>query len=197
MNVLIDPGHDDKNPGAIVNGIQEKNLNMIYATMLLANIAPDFTTEKQAILTRTPKGHRNLSSRARESEGKDAMVSIHCNAATVPEARGLEIFLVNRNLCGDPLSGSKENDLAYSILNKLQPIYKHYDAKLRRPVIKPDTDSAHGELKLLREARCPACLIEIGFMTNEKDMKMMQNPEFIFEWTFAVATGIDKFVNGE
>ncbi len=194
MNILIDPGHGAKAPGVVVNGVQEKNLNIIYAQMLVGFFRPEDVT-----ITHPPQGYLDLSIRARESEGKDAMVSIHCNAASSSAARGLEIFIDDHPIRYDfPEDYDRKRSnrrLAQCVLERLRSIYRNYNSPLRRPTIKPDTDSGPGKLTLLREAKCPACLIEIGFMTNEKDMEMMVNPEFIFAWCEAVARGLDDFVN--
>ncbi|MBP7654278.1 N-acetylmuramoyl-L-alanine amidase [Candidatus Dependentiae bacterium] len=46
---------------------------------------------------------------------------------------------------------------------------------------------------VLRTLHCPSVLIEAGFLTNDNDRKLFQSDEFLKEYAFKIAEGINSF----
>ncbi|CEK34276.1 sporulation-specific N-acetylmuramoyl-L-alanine amidase CwlC,N-acetylmuramoyl-L-alanine amidase CwlD,N-acetylmuramoyl-L-alanine amidase [[Clostridium] sordellii] len=100
-------------------------------------------------------------------------MSIHCNSSDNPKAHGLEIFCYK----------FKYRHLADCILQELKS-EKLY-TQLRSEGIK------EGNLHVVRETNMDACLVELGFITNEEDYNLIMNNKDRF--AKAIAKGICKF----
>ncbi|WP_197096091.1 N-acetylmuramoyl-L-alanine amidase, partial [Paraclostridium sordellii] len=105
--------------------------------------------------------------------GVNSFVSIHCNSSDNPKAHGLEIFCYK----------FKYRHLADCILQELKS-EKLY-TQLRSEGIK------EGNLHVVRETNMDACLVELGFITNEEDYNLIMNNKDRF--AKAIAKGICKF----
>lgn len=147
--VIIDPGHGGKDKGAIWGGVRESTLNLKIALKV------EKLLKKKGIpvtLTRRNDVYMGLRSRARVSQRKErcVFVSIHHNACRHPSVRGLESYYV----------GTRGKVLAFEIHRRLVAGAKLKDRGIRRR-----------QYLVLRETRCPAVLIECGYLSNVAERK--------------------------
>src|SRR5690606_27360960 len=81
IKIMIDPGHGGKDPGAVGNGLKEKDLTLDIAKRIQYILQSEYTGV-QVRLTRETDTYLDLSERARMANqwGADLFLSIHINA---------------------------------------------------------------------------------------------------------------------
>jgi len=194
MIVTIDPGHGGDDPGAV--GIDpsdgeettEADLNWELTEKLRMALEED---GHSPVLTRSLDQGVPLAARARAAEGSHCMVSIHHNAAESAGARGFEIF-VHRPEGGEV----RERDMALAslILEECRVVLEAWGIPLRNPPIKADADwASRGRLTVLAECGPPACLIEVCFITNPRELLVVGQEYFQNHMATAIARGITRF----
>lgn len=153
MKVVIDAGHGGKDPGAVRNNIKEADICLSIAKKVARKL-----TEAEVILTRTKDEYVTLAERVKVANeaNADYYVSIHCNAAKNEAANGYE--------CWHSIKGGKSKELAEKIIQKLQntPLK---DRGLKTKANKNGQDYMY----VIRKTKCPAVLVEIGFLSNQGD----------------------------
>ena len=172
---MTDAGHGGYDSGAPgLHGCLEKNI-----VLEVSNKINDYlkTQDIKNINTRTTDVFVSLNERSNKANnlGVNSFVSIHCNSSDNPKAHGLEIFCYK----------FKYRHLADCILQELKN--ENLYTQLREGGVK------EGNLHVVRETNMPACLVELGFITNEEDYNLiMKNKD---RFAKAIAKGICKFNN--
>lgn len=172
---MADAGHGGKDSGAIgINGVKEKDIALDVANGVNNYLK---TQDIENILTRNSDVFLSLSERTNKANnlGVNSFVSIHCNSSENPKAHGLEIFCYK----------FKYRQLADCILEEIKK--EGLYTQLREGGVK------EGNWYVVRETNMPACLVELGFITNEKDYNLIMNNKDKF--AKAIARGICKFNN--
>jgi N-acetylmuramoyl-L-alanine amidase len=156
--VVVDAGHGGHDPGGIPqNIIPEKGVALDVATRLKTHLE---AAGIRVVMTRSDDTFITLGERVRMANAeKDAIfVSVHFNSALRVGARGIENYY--GSAAGAPL--------ATLINEKLLPVTVNPDY---RPVKK-------AAFWVLKETKCPAVLVECGFLTNPDDAALAQQEAF-------------------
>ena len=106
-------------------------------------------------------------------------VSIHANKFPIAKYRGIQVFY----------SPNDKKSEALAILireNVIENLGEHND----RAVKKADTS-----IYVLDRAKCPAVLIECGFMSNPDDFALMTSEAYQEELAFVIANSIMEYIN--
>lgn len=191
MRVVIDPGHGAPDPGARGRMSNEADINLDVAVELskilssMGIVAPLTRT----VPKRIHRDNRNVDLSARPAMANrlkaDAFVSVHCNGAVAPEANGFEIYTT---------PGQNNSDkLATAIFESWS---KAFPAQRKRTDYKDNDPDKEANLKVLREAQCPAVLVEMGFITNPNEERFLLNKMNQEIMGIAIATGIYNFLEG-
>ena len=169
--VMIDPGHGGKDNGGKFR-YREKDIVLRTAGLLSNALRKKGFT---VAITRTSDQFIELAQRSKlcRDLGADMFISIHCNSASNPEVRGIETF------CLAPYGTSSTNStsgfvaehreqgnrydpnnmaLAYDIHKSLISRTKAFDRGIKR-----------ARFMVLKNAPCPAILIECGFLSNRTE----------------------------
>lgn len=166
MRIMLDPGHGGSDPGAVANGIQEKDVN--FAVALLAR---DLLRAQGVNVTMTRQADTYLSLQERtdlaNKEGVDAFISIHHNAATNTGARGLEVY---HSIVGG--EGQRLANLIHDQYRALMPELPSRGVRTRK------NSNGRDYYHVIRETRMPAVIIEGGFLTNPQDAALIKTREF-------------------
>ncbi|CAG0910507.1 unnamed protein product, partial [Cyprideis torosa] len=93
--IVIDPGHGGRDPGAIGNGLQEKDVVLLLAKKVRQQLIQELHCE--VILTRETDTYLSLEERTAIANGNNAdlFVSLHLNAHTRPEVNGMETYYLS------------------------------------------------------------------------------------------------------
>ncbi|WP_034261002.1 N-acetylmuramoyl-L-alanine amidase family protein [Altibacter lentus] len=162
--IIIDVGHGGKDSGAIgVNGIQEKDvvLNIASAILKLNN---ELENPLDIYLTRYSDTLISLSDRAKLAKAlnADLFVSLHCNHSDNRNARGIEVYVSNRQT-----EYTKESIwFAYQLQEILN---KKLSFDIR--------GVKFANFQVLRETVgfCPSVLLELGFLSNKDEGTYISN----------------------
>lgn len=173
--IVIDAGHGGNKPGAVYEGIMEKDLNLPMALILEQKL---LAMGYNVVMTRRTDVHVDLYERAAIANAAkaDAFISIHCNAiATKRDFQGIFTYF-------HP-SSERGKRLALT----LQPYMAKASGGIDRGVMKDD-------FVVLRETEMVAVLIETGFMTNHEELMNLSNPVYQGKLMQGVADGLTAYL---
>jgi N-acetylmuramoyl-L-alanine amidase len=220
--VAIDAGHGGNDPGCSGNGVTEKDVALDVALLCAAALSrrPRF----RAVLTRdkdyfVPLGRRQQIA---QKFGAQVFVSIHCNSARRPTARGGEVFFVSlegaadkaakelidrenaADLVGGVPPGMVETPLVGILVNLKQNQVMRQSEKLAEVVLRRLEQVQGGEIRGLRQGplavlksiSCPSVLVELGFVTNRRDARMLADHATKETYARQLAAAIEEYVRG-
>ena len=191
--VFLDPGHGGRDPGAVYNGLREKDLNMsIYRklrseleklgyTVLTSrdsDVYVDYVTERSEMVNKTDA---------------DVFISIHFNATGVPGANrsGVETYIyepdedikprINKVAHDDPTRLSESKRLADNIHNSVVSVAGANDR------------GVHGSnYAVLRETIKPAVLLELGYI-DSPEYKKISDDKYQNKLVEGIVKGLRNF----
>jgi len=171
IKIYLDQGHNPVNPnaGAEGNGLREQDIvfRIGVETAALLNSDPDFEARLSRPTANTQLGSSNASSLAARVQdanawGADYFISLHTNAYDSPSATGSEAFVFRQP--------SAAASLAADILAALQEETGLFN---RGVFTRPS-------LYVLRRTAMPALLLELGFISNPRDARLMNEQPGLF-----------------
>lgn len=199
--IVIDPGHGGKDPGTRGCGvIGEKELVLDIALAMEKEL--ESRTDFKVVLTRRKDRYVDLNRRvqiAREAEG-DLFISIHANSARSSKARGSEVYflsprgatdqaaaeLANRENAAHMVgmdAGAIADDVMMSILMDLQSsgilrrsgqLAELALGELGRVDGLPTRYIKQARFAVLRTLSMPSILVEVGYLTNRGEAKLLK-----------------------
>lgn len=175
--VVLDPGHGGSAPGAVYEGIQEKDLNL-EVTLKVKNLL-EKEPHMKVLLTREEDEAVELQARADFSNENqaDLYVSIHANVLEGnPSFHGIMTFSHP-----DDQEGAK---LAACVLQGVVDTTNGKD-------LGPRTE----DFAVLRLTDAPACLLEMGFMTNKEELARLQDQAYQEQIAQGIVDGILDYVD--
>ncbi|MUU78658.1 N-acetylmuramoyl-L-alanine amidase family protein [Winogradskyella endarachnes] len=180
--IVIDVGHGGKDAGAIgVNGIQEKDVvfNIANAILKLNN---ESNKPLDIYLTRYTDTLISLSDRTKLAKAlnADLFLSLHCNHSDNPNARGIEVYVSEKQ--------SKYLDESTWLAFQFQAAFKKELGFESRGVKFED-------FQVLRETvdNCAAVLLELGFLSNGDEANYVLKLKNISTISFAILLNIANF----
>jgi len=178
MKIVIDPGHggDPKyggDPGAIgPSGVHEKDVNLavsekLHSLMVSAGV--------EAYMTRIGDVEVPLAKRAEKANniGADYFISIHCNASVSPTAHGIETYYYYGSAPGKALA-------------------KAVQAELVKATGLANRGIKESGFYVLRATAMPAILVELAFLSNPEEERLLIDPEFQTKCARAIWEGVKK-----
>lgn len=175
LKIVLDPGHGGKDPGAVGNGLQEKNVVLDLALKIGKKLE---ARGVKVFYTRTTDVFIDLSQRAKMANDwkADFFMSLHINSAANVTASGYESFIY---------SGVNGGATA-----AYQSIIHRKIAALFATAGLPDRGQKKANFAVLRETNMPALLQEYGFISSCKDAGMLDSPVFMEKLAITTVDGI-------
>ena len=185
--IVIDPGHGGNDAGAIgPTGVMEKNVTLNVALELKRMLEAEGA---EVILTRetdrtvSPKGAaasdiEELGARCdvANQNRADIFISIHADAFTRPEARGTTGYYYSKSTSG---RGQKLADC------------------IRRNLVEQLGTSSRGtqpcNFYVVKHTDMPATLIELGFISNKEEEKLLDSKEGVKKAAQGILDGIEDY----
>lgn len=179
--LAIDAGHGGKDPGALDNGIKEKDIVLDVSKRVL-NYLKKHYPEIDPRMTRDSDDFLELRERTELANGwkSDAFVSIHVNGAASKSANGYESYIY---LTDD--EKSKSYALQRQLDERLALLWMHNNRKNR--------GSKKANYHVLRKFKGASVLVELGFITNSKDAELLKDSGFIQENAECIAEAIAEY----
>lgn len=162
----IDLGHGGKDPGAVANGLTEKDLVLAVGLKLLNRLnqlgIPYAATRLQD--QDVPLASRVMLFNVAAAE---AVISLHFNSFTSSEPRGYEVFHQHGN--------AQSKLLAEHIAGQLSLALGPLGVPPRKPPVKTRLNPDGTEYYyLLRELRVPTVIVEPLFLSNPQDAALLK-----------------------
>lgn len=200
--VVIDPGHGGVDPGAINDGIQEKTVMLEMARSLRDVLRRD--GGMQVVLTREDDRFVSLRGRVALAHqvGADVFVSLHADAISEGRAQGATVYTLSNDASdkaaahlaaqhdrADLIAGldlSEADDEVAGVLMELarqetaprtdmlaDVLVRHIKASGAPVYSKPRRRAA---FSVLKSPDIPSVLIEVGFISDPRDLKNLRDP---------------------
>lgn len=172
--IIIDPGHGGHDPGAVANGLREKDLTLDISKRIKKYLDNNYKVVK-VLLTRTTDKYLTLSERANYANRNNAdyFMSVHINAG---RGTGYESFIHSSNS---------------SASNKAQNTV-HSEAVKAMAVT--DRGKKKANFAVLRLTKMPAILPENLFIDRKEDAAKLKQSKFLDQVAKGHAIGIAKFL---
>lgn len=176
--VFIDAGHGGKDPGAVANGLQEKDIVLAVSLGVKRQLESQYDGV-QVLFSRSTDIYLTLKERTDKANaaGADLLVSIHCNAGG--GAGGFETFRYSN---ASSKSTSFQNVLHGEVMAALKP----YGVL--------DRGKKSKNLHMVRESKMPAVLTENLFIDVAADAARLKRPEVVAAIIQGHVYGIAKYL---
>lgn len=173
--VVVDAGHGGRDPGAVVAGVEEKDLTLALALRVMkrAESVPGL----QVILTRASDIYPTLLERVQlaEAVGARLYVSIHANYFREPRVCGVETW-VDRNATAESLRLAQE--LQRAVVTATGAV----DRGVRRQTL------------YLRHTSLPTSLVEVGYLSCPAERARLQDASYQERIAEGILRGILSFL---
>ena len=219
--ILIDAGHGGKDPGALktykINGkdvtIQEKDINLKVAKLLGERLKTAYP-DKQIILTRDKDVYLTLQERTeiannvkvKENEAV-LFISIHVNSSLNKTSSGYEVWYLSpgyRRTVLDKSAAGDDSSL-FPILNSmLEEEYTTESIMIAKFIMDGLQSQIGNESKargikaeewfVVKNSNMPSVLIELGFVSNEKEALLLNDTTYLKKAALGIYNGIGAFI---
>lgn len=193
FTVIIDAGHGGADGGAVGDdGTEEKEINLLiaqnvseilssYGVNVKMTRKDDNSIHSENAKTLREQKVSDIHNRMKfqEENQNSIFVSIHQNSFPDDNSHGAQMFYSPN----DTLSPELADSIQKEIVNDIQPDNTR--------LIKKCTDSVY----LIYNAKVPAVLVECGFMSNNNELKQLEDREYQRKIAFSVANGIMNYLN--
>ncbi len=174
--VVIDPGHGGSDPGtSSITNKHEKDFTLKLSLKVQALLLKE--PNIKVVMTRDSDVYPTRSERVQLANqlNADVFVSIHGNSVlSAPQVNGTETYYYQR---------SSSKDLA-------NVIHKY----LIKAIGLRDRGVKNGSLQVIRETTMPAVLLEIGFLSNSAEEKLLQSDDIQNKAAQAIVDGIKEYM---
>ncbi|XWN51250.1 N-acetylmuramoyl-L-alanine amidase [Anoxybacillus flavithermus] len=173
MKIVLDAGHGGRDPGAVGNGLREKDL-----TLTIVRHIGRLLSEYEGVevhYTRTDDRFLELSERA-EIANKlkaDYFISVHINAGG---GTGFESYIFNGNVSKETVS--YQNIIHDEVMKAIGDVY--------------DRGKKRANYVVLRLTNMPALLTENLFIDNASDAAKLKSEQFLLQVAHGHVIGLEK-----
>ncbi len=216
--IIIDPGHGGRDPGAIGRkGTQEKDLTLAYSLELRDQLLEAGNYE--VYLTRDNDSFIELHDRVKKgrSANGDLFISIHANSHPNNQTSGLCIYTLSETASdkeADALAQKEnkaglingidldreEDELTSLFIDMAQRETKNVSASFAENLIehtKHEVELLYNPhrfvgFRVLTGADIPSVLIELGYITNKKEEKLLNSKNYKKKLANAFVKAIDN-----
>ncbi|MBP3261303.1 N-acetylmuramoyl-L-alanine amidase family protein [Pseudobutyrivibrio sp.] len=181
--VVVDAGHGGNVPGATKMGVYEKDINLDIV-LELKKLFDRSDKNIGVYYTRTDDSNPSFENRVglANDSNADIFISVHNNSTAsgrMSSINGCEVMYEG----GDPTGESKK--LAEVCLNHL---LKELGAKSKGTVV-------GDEVYIIRMSQSPVALVEVGFMTNQRELENLQDKEYQRKAALAIYEAVLEYLN--
>lgn len=197
--IAIDAGHggDDLGGASILPGINEKDV-VLEVSLLLKALLDEVGF--RVVMTRKTDQFVSLADRTEiaDAAGADLFISIHMNATGSPSVHGTETYVLTpRNSRSTSQAAVADGDdrrypgndfdsrnalLGFVVQDQLLRDLETVDRGLKR-----------ARFMVLREARCPAVLVEAGFLTHPVEAELLASTAYQHRLAGSLATAVNRY----
>src|SRR5690606_36203610 len=174
VKIFIDPGHGGNDPGAVANGLREKDLTLKISKYMRDYLLANYSGVSVRMSRENDKTV-SLSARTNDANkwGANAFISIHINAGG---GTGFESYVY-------PGVGKATRDLQNAVHGEVMKTFSGFR----------DRSKKQANFHVLRETKMSAVLTENGFIDTKKDADFLKNEANLRKIGEAHALGVAKY----
>lgn len=193
--IMVNAGHGwrkDKifDPGTHAKDSNNKDIPEWYKNRNFADkLITELSNQGATVIYTT--GNVNLVCDAKRNYKADMLISLHCNSAGNPNARGLEVLYPDGSKSSERLAQMTEHQLDELVS------FGPQDGANDHCRTRADADTPHKSLGILQvnKETTPSILIEMGFQSNENDLKNIDSQVFRKNSMEKVTNAIKQYFN--
>lgn len=217
--IVLDPGHGGRDPGAVgVSGVYEKNITLAMARELRTQL--EGTGKFKVILTRERDKTLSLGRRVRiaRAANADLFVSLHADSIRKRSVRGLSVYTLSENASDKEAAGLAERENKADIIagidlsgeapevsNILIDLARRETMNLSARFAALTVKEMVKQVKLLRNSHrfagfavlkapdIPSILIEMGYLSNKTEEKLLQRTAYRKKLGGAVRNAVSRY----
>lgn len=222
--IALDPGHGGVDPGASHDGIDEADVMLMFSRELATALRR--TGRFEVVMTRDSNVFVSLDARITVAQlaGADLLLSLHADAIEDGLARGATVYtlaedasdeasalLAERHdrddLLGRGVNMAGADDAIASVLMSLaRTETAPATNRLARALVASIQDAGlhmhrhpwqQGAFSVLKSATIPSALLEIGFLSDDRDLGRLRDPAWRARMAQAIIGGLDAWVAEE
>jgi len=206
--IVLDPGHGGYDKGAEgPDGTFEKSVTMEFAQVLALELKKTY----HVILTRTDDYWVDILTRTAMAnhQNADMFISIHTGGSFLHQANGMSLYYYEKSskLALMPETESMEESKSSNfneLWSNIQSRHQHNSKVLAGCILKSleekigekveySADIQGAPLLVLEGADMPAILIEVGYITNPKEEKSLNDINVLTDIAEKIKNSIDDF----
>ncbi|MGN1038996.1 MAG: N-acetylmuramoyl-L-alanine amidase, partial [Mailhella sp.] len=211
--IIVDPGHGGHDPGAMHNGVVERDINLDVAKRLKAYLEK---WKYKVLLTRSGNTWVSLPDRVKFGKRNrgDLFVSVHVNAAENGETHGLETYVldfartssVSRLAVVENAGSGRLGDMDKVLTEMLTGMRSAESHRLAEQIQKSTLSTVKkfgypihdGGVKgapffVLVGANIPSVLVETGYCSHKKEAEQLKKSKYRQELARGIAEGIHTY----
>ena len=215
FTVVLDPGHGGIDPGAVREGVAEKDLMLSFARGVREAL---LRSGVDVVLTRDADVFVALEARVAiaHQEEADLFISLHADNLSQGGAKGATVYILSEDasdaasahlaarhnradiIAGADLTGS-DDQVASVLLDLARQETEPRSAALADALV-AGMQTAGGPMNrrplrragfsVLKSADIPSALVEVGFLSSERDFKNLRDPVWRSVMVNAIAEAI-------
>ncbi len=213
IRVMIDPGHGGKDPGAIGNGLKEKDIVLDIAHRLKRYLV---SSGAEVRMTRDKDVYITLKRRAYLANkwAPDVFVSIHANSSRNPGGRGIEVYYVSEKVNDTNRAVVSQENGVLDIEGRVpdselkvvlwdmihtenraesRRLARKISQKIARIMQSPDRGAKGAPFYVLKWVNAPSVLIEVGFVSNPQEASRLASPGYRDRIARAIFEGLISY----
>lgn len=216
--IVLDPGHGGKDPGAISrSGKYEKHI-----TLAMAKETQEYLEDAGYKVVLTRSGDKAIPLRRRyeiahEADG-DLFISIHADSAKNKSARGLSVYTISEKASDKEAAALAERENKADILlgldlsdynpdvsnilidlakidtmNKSAVYAKHLVKEMKKETTLVPNAHRFAGFAVLKSANIPSILLELGYLSNPREDKLLQKKAYRRKLARALVRAINQY----
>lgn len=182
--IVLDPGHGGSDSGAVgPTGVTEKAVSLavgLKAQKLLSaagyNVIMTRTTDIDVAAPGVPDATELQARVDKSPPNTDIFISVHCNAFSNGNAHGVETYHAPGAVKGARLA---------RLLNE----------ELLRLGGLENRGTKPARFYVMTHSKCPASLIELGFITNPREEKLLASEDYQQKLAQAITNAVNRYFN--
>ncbi|EJF77986.1 hypothetical protein MCQ_01429 [Candidatus Bartonella washoeensis Sb944nv] len=221
FRVVLDPGHGGIDGGARGgSGVLEKNVTLAFARALRDELKKDSHTT--VLLTRDTDVFLRLSERIKKAQefAADLFISIHADTIDVHSLRGATVYTISDKASDAIAKSLAESENKVDLLDGLPAEESFEVTDILIDLTRRETHTfsvnfansiianlsknninlinnphRYADFQVLKAPDIPSVLIEIGYLSNKEDEKLLNNPEWRKQMAASIAHSIRQFAD--
>lgn len=185
--IVIDPGHGGADPGAQNSGLKEKDLNLDISlrlgkvleskgcsVILTREVDKDFFLPGFVKGRMAKRAELNNRIQIAAENNADLFISIHANSFPQRNSYGMETYYHLESSAGKALA-----EIIHAQLTQVQPDNKR--------------KAKAGDYYIINQAEMPSVIVEVGFISNPRERKLLQSEDYRNSVADAIGSGVEHY----